>query len=126
LFVIDGAKALRAAIPEVFGAEQAMQRCRTHKIRNVLEELPAEQHVQVSDARRLQAGTRRRRDRQDGKDGPVAGAGISVGGCQLAGRIGGDVHDQPSWLATEFASLSGDDESDQEPTVGCAETHREP
>src|SRR5882724_9736318 len=26
-----------------------MQRCRTHKIRNVLEELPAEQHVQVTE-----------------------------------------------------------------------------
>jgi len=31
LFVIDGAKALRAGITEVFGAEQAVQRCRTHK-----------------------------------------------------------------------------------------------
>ena len=47
LFVIDGAKALRAAIEEVFGTKQAVQRCRTHKIRNVLEELPKEQHAQV-------------------------------------------------------------------------------
>lgn len=47
LFVIDGAKALRAGIEEVFGAEQAVQRCRAHKIRNVLEELPQEQHAQV-------------------------------------------------------------------------------
>jgi len=47
LFVIDGAKALRAAIDEVFGAGQAVQRCRAHKIRNVLEELPKEQHAQV-------------------------------------------------------------------------------
>jgi putative transposase len=47
LFVIDGAKALRAAIDEVFGTGQAVQRCRTHKIRNVLEELPKEQHAQV-------------------------------------------------------------------------------
>ncbi len=47
LFVIDGAKALRAAIDEVFGTEQAVQRCRTHKIRNVLEELPKQQHAQV-------------------------------------------------------------------------------
>src|SRR5207237_2738597 len=30
LFVIDGAKALRAAIEEVFGAEQPVQRCRNH------------------------------------------------------------------------------------------------
>ena len=29
-FVIDGAKALRAAIDEVFGAQQLVQRCRTH------------------------------------------------------------------------------------------------
>ncbi len=47
LFVIDGAKALRAAIREVFGGEQPVQRCRTHKARNVLDELPKEQHAQV-------------------------------------------------------------------------------
>jgi len=47
LFVIDGAQPLRAAIDEVFGTEQAVHRCRTHKIRNVLEELPKEQHAQV-------------------------------------------------------------------------------
>ena len=43
LFVIDGAKALRAGIKEVFGAEQPVQRCRNHKIRNVLDELPDDQ-----------------------------------------------------------------------------------
>ena len=47
LFVIDGAKALRAAIDEVFGAEQSVQRCRNHKMRNVLDELPREQHAQT-------------------------------------------------------------------------------
>ncbi len=47
LFVIDGAKALRAAIEEVFGAEQPVQRCRNHKTRNVLDELPQEQHGQA-------------------------------------------------------------------------------
>jgi transposase-like protein len=43
LFVIDGSKALRAAIHEVFGGEQPIQRCRKHKERNVLAELPEEQ-----------------------------------------------------------------------------------
>jgi transposase-like protein len=43
LFVIDGAKALRAAIDEVFGSEQAVQRCRNHKLRNVIDELPGDQ-----------------------------------------------------------------------------------
>jgi transposase-like protein len=47
LFVIDGAKALRAGIKEVFGGEQPVQRCRNHKMRNVLDELPREQHAQV-------------------------------------------------------------------------------
>lgn len=47
LFVIDGAKALRAAIEEVFGAEQPVQRCRNHKMRNVIDELPKEQQPQA-------------------------------------------------------------------------------
>ncbi len=47
LFVIDGAKALRAAIEEVFGTAQHVQRCRNHKTRNVLEELPLEQRGQT-------------------------------------------------------------------------------
>jgi putative transposase len=42
LFVIDGSKALRAAIREVFGTEAAVQRCRVHKMRNVLDHLPKE------------------------------------------------------------------------------------
>lgn len=47
LFVIDGAKALRAAVEEVFGTDQPLQRCRNHKLRNVLDELPAEQQGQT-------------------------------------------------------------------------------
>ncbi len=47
LFVIDGAKALRAGIEEVFGGDQPVQRCRNHKTRNVLDELPKEQHGQT-------------------------------------------------------------------------------
>jgi putative transposase len=47
LFVIDGAKALRAAIDEVFGTEQPVQRCRNHKMRNVIDELPKEQQAQA-------------------------------------------------------------------------------
>ena len=40
LFVIDGAKALRSAISKVFGPQHPVQRCRNHKIRNVVERLP--------------------------------------------------------------------------------------
>ena len=47
LFVIDGSKALRTAINAVFGAHQPVQRCRAHKLRNVLDHLPKEQREQV-------------------------------------------------------------------------------
>lgn len=52
LFVIDGAKALRAGIDEVFGSEQPVQRCRNHKLRNVLDELPKDQYGQVMNVMR--------------------------------------------------------------------------
>ena len=47
LFVIDGSKALRAAINAVFGTDQPVQRCRAHKLRNVLGYLPKDQQAQV-------------------------------------------------------------------------------
>ena len=47
LFVIDGSKALRAAINAVFGTHQPVQRCRAHKLRNVLDHLPKEQRDQA-------------------------------------------------------------------------------
>jgi putative transposase len=47
LFVIDGSKALRSAIDAVYGSKNPVQRCRNHKIRNVLGYLPDEQKDQV-------------------------------------------------------------------------------
>jgi putative transposase len=47
LFVVDGAKALRSAIGTVFGADQPVQRCRNHKLRNVVGHLPEGQHEQA-------------------------------------------------------------------------------
>jgi len=45
LFIIDGAKALRKGIKQVFGAKHPVQRCRLHKERNVMGYLPEdEQH----------------------------------------------------------------------------------
>ena len=40
LFVIDGSKALRSAIDQVFGGQHPVQRCRNHKIKNVMDHLP--------------------------------------------------------------------------------------
>jgi putative transposase len=40
LFVLDGAKALRTAVKDVFGDKALVQRCRLHKERNVADHLP--------------------------------------------------------------------------------------
>lgn len=53
LFVIDGSKALRKAVKEVFGEYAVVQRCRTHKLRNVLSYLP--QHLQDQTAAVIRA-----------------------------------------------------------------------
>ena len=78
LFVIDGAKALRAAIEEVFGADQPVQRCRNHKMRNVLDELPKEQQPQVLNLMRAALARFRcgRRHATPGATGAIPGAGI--------------------------------------------------
>ena len=47
LFVIDGSKALRAAINAIFGSAGLVQRCRQHKLRNVIERLPKDQQEQT-------------------------------------------------------------------------------
>jgi len=48
LFVIDGAKALRKSIRDVFGEEHGVvQRCQLHKLRNVLDYLPDEMQLSV-------------------------------------------------------------------------------
>jgi putative transposase len=52
LFVIDGSKALRAAVDAVYGADNPVQRCRAHKIRNVVEQVPKPLRDQVKAAMR--------------------------------------------------------------------------
>ena len=48
LFVIDGGKALRKAIRDVFGKRALVQRCQQHKRRNVLDHLPKSLHASTS------------------------------------------------------------------------------
>lgn len=50
LFVIDGSKALRCAIDAVYGSKNPVQRCRNHKIRNVMDYLPEDRRDQVKSA----------------------------------------------------------------------------
>ena len=45
LFILDGGKALRSAVDGVYGHHAVVQRCRNHKLRNVLDHLPGKQRA---------------------------------------------------------------------------------
>ena len=121
LFVIDGAKALRTAIHRVFGPQHPVQRCRNHKIRNVVERLPEEQKEQVKAAMRssyrLEAkeGMARLRKLADWleQEQPAAAASLREGleECFTINRLGSPVFAAP---------LPGHHESDREPAIGRA------
>jgi putative transposase len=64
LWVIDGGKALRRAIVDLFGARALIQRCQEHKRRNVIEHLPKAMHGSVG---------RALREAWDAKDASLAG-----------------------------------------------------
>ncbi len=65
LFIIDGSKALRSAIRDVYATRALVQRCQVHKVRNVTSHLPKERHAHVRQVMRqaykTRAGTRRPR-----------------------------------------------------------------
>lgn len=48
LFVVDGSKAIAAAVQQVFGDRALVQRCQVHKRRNVVEHLPKREQGWVS------------------------------------------------------------------------------
>src|SRR5262245_23881595 len=52
LWVIDGGKALRRAIVDLFGSSALVHRCQEHKRRNVLDHLPEDLHASVGRAMR--------------------------------------------------------------------------
>jgi len=48
LVILDGSKALHKGVKEIFGGLALIQRCRVHKMRNVLEHLPKEKRAQAA------------------------------------------------------------------------------
>ena len=81
LFVIDGSKALRAAIDAVYGEQNPVQRCRCHKLKNVLGHLPKELHDQVRS--------------------------VMKAAWRLEGREGmAKLEKQAQWLETEYPSAA--------------------
>ena len=119
LFVIDGSKALRAAIRAVFGGRAAGAA------------LPRPQVAQRpgpvagaragpgagGDAGRLAVGSEDRQG-QAGEVGPMVGARLSGRGGQLTGGSGGMFHHQPAGASGFAASLSGHHQSHRESAGG--------
>ncbi len=94
LFVIDGSKALRRAIKEVFGDAATVQRCQVHKARNVEEHLPRREASLDSPGAPQGLG---QQIRQDGLEASAAdrqssGAGAPRRSGLPPGRHGGDRH----------------------------------
>lgn len=81
LFVIDGSKALRAAVRAVYG-DALVQRCRLHKIRNVCDQLPEDEADRTRSIMKAAFGLRAR-------------AGIAR------------LREHASWLAREHPSAAG-------------------
>jgi hypothetical protein len=114
LFVIDGAKALRTAIDQVYGANQPVQRCRQAQAPQRAgpppqrPARPGPLHAQG----RLEAGSPGR-DGQTAAICRVAGSPVAQRRRQHPRRAGGDVHGQSPGLAGCFAALPGHDEPDR-------------
>ena len=81
-FVIDGSKALRSAIDQVFGDRHPVQRCRNHKIKNVMDHLPDELKDQVKAVMKASW-------KLDAKEGMMR------------------LKKQAQWLETEYPSAAG-------------------
>ena len=119
LFVIDGSKALRKAIEKVFGQRHPIQRCRNHKLRNVLGHLPKDQHPQVKAAFRAAM-------KLDAKQGEQKLEQLArwlerdhpLGLGQPTRRPQRDVHDQPARPPAAAEEVPGLDQPDRQHPLG--------
>jgi len=110
LFVIDGAKALRAAINKVFGPQHpvpALQQPQNPQPGGAAAR-GAERPGEGGDAGRVSAG-RERKHGAAAQAGRLAGPGAAGGGQQSAGRVGRMLHHQPPGRAAFAAPLPGHD-----------------
>ena len=116
LFVIDGAKALRAAIDEVFGVHQAAPRCRNHKLRNVLDELPNEQQAQSASLMRaaFRCTTAEEGEKRLEQLARFSGARSPTGGAKLARGAEGDVYPAAFGCAAVTAQVPRHDQRHRE------------
>ena len=117
LFVIDGSKALRAAINAVFGSHQPVQRCRAHKLRNVLDYLSKDDKAagQKPAARGLEARAPKEGMARIKKLAAWLDQKYPSGGGQSAGRPGRVLHHQPAGSPAVAAPLPGHHQHHREP-----------
>ena len=98
LVVIDGAKALSAAVREVFGDKALIQRCTLHKRRNIADHLPDKEKAWV-DAKLVKAFDHPDPDaglRNAKQPCHATGKESSPRSRVAAGGAGGDVHRRPA------------------------------
>ena len=97
LVVIDGAKALRKAVRDVFGVHTPVQRCVRHKERNVLDHLPERDRATPSAggcARRGRSTTTTARSTGCARS-PTSSPAPTPAPPRRCARAGGDAHRHP-------------------------------
>lgn len=116
LYVIDGSKALRSAIEEMFGDSARVQRCCTHKVRNVTEQLPKEIAAQVKSVMHAayqlpeKEGMAKLRHQASWLKTRLPGRG-----GEPAGGAGRDLHGQSPEAHAAAHALPGDNQHHREP-----------
>lgn len=93
LVIINGSKALRSAVRNVFGKQAVVQRCQMHKLCNVLDHLPEQERTwverKIKDAWRQKDADKALRGFE--AVGKSARRGVSRRGSQPPGRHGGNL-----------------------------------
>ena len=115
LVMLDGSKALWAAVTAVFGRAALVQRCQIHKTRNILDHLPERQRLWVLATLRLPERGREDRDAIAPELGPPSRPGASRRGGQCARRARGDGDRAEDWPLAASPALAGHDQRRREP-----------
>ena len=118
LFVIDGAKALRAGIEEVFGSEQPVSAAGITKCATCWMSCRANSSRRSSqpDARGMESDRRRRGRETPGTISPLSGARLRIGGPQPARGHGRNVHFSKSETSALAVQMPGDYQRHRKPS----------
>ena len=117
LFVLDGAKALRKGVVDVWGERAKIQRCQAHKVRNVMDQLP--EYMRSTVKATMRAGVLVQRCRAGAKATAQLGAHAARRTSECWGvarrRAGGDADGDGDEAAAQPRTCPVDDERHREP-----------